>query len=298
MDNRLLKRLKRRDFRLDKTLNGYMSKNLSMVVASREDLFEFPYLKEYKFTDLRSFLDAAKIFKPIGLQPHPLFGEEIENNGNYITWVNGGVWNLTYFNMGLSLIKVQEIGFHKEESAPLIIRNDKHICLIAVNVTLLDVWKLQSVQIERERHIKPFNEISITKTQIRDFLNKLAGYEGCQYNGVKWRCGGPEFTYTRKIMNLMKIPSQEQTAFLELCKEYGGYCDCEILMNAAPHLLNEEAYGKESTQPRNKHDKNSELAENECPFCGDIYDNVTLHLKECRFAPLDGVEQYRKLRRS
>ena len=45
-------RLKRRDFRFDKTLNGYMSKNKCMVVGSREELFEFPYIKDYEFTDL------------------------------------------------------------------------------------------------------------------------------------------------------------------------------------------------------------------------------------------------------
>jgi len=28
--------------------------------------------------------------------------------------------------------------------------------------------------------------------------------------------------------------------FLEICKEFGGYCDCEILMNAAPILLDED----------------------------------------------------------
>jgi len=39
-----------------------------------------------------------------------------------------------------------------------------------------------------------------------------------------------------------------------------------------------------------------EIAENECPFCGDIYDNITLHLKECRFAPNDAEEQLREFR--
>ena len=239
MDNRLLNRLKRRDFRFDKTLNGYMSKNKCMVVGSREELFEFPYIKDYEFTDLNSFLDIAKIFRPIPLQLPPLFDQENDVKGKYIIWVNGGVWNLSYFNMGLSLIKALEIGFHKEETSPLIIRNEKNICLIAVNVVLLDIWKQQLMQIERESHIIPFNGISITKAQIREFLDRLSGYEGCQYNGVEWRCGGPEFIYARKIMNLMKIPSEEQTAFLELCKDNGGCCDCEILMNAAPHLLKE-----------------------------------------------------------
>lgn len=240
MDNQLRNRLKRRDFRLDKTFNGYISKNLCMVVGSREDLFEFPYIKDYEFTDLNSFLDAAKIIHPTGIPPDPLFGWEYGDKKNYITWANGGVWSIKYFNMGLSLIKALEIGFHKKETAPLIIRNEKDVCLLAVNVVLLDVWKQQLMQIERESHIIPFNEISITKAQIREFLNRLSGYEGCQYNGEEWRCGGPEFTFSRKIMNLMKIPSKVQTAFISLCKDYGGCCDCEILMNAAPRLLNED----------------------------------------------------------
>jgi len=61
-------------------------------------------------------------------------------------------------------------------------------------------------------------------------LNRLAGYEGCQYHGIEWRCGGPQFTYAKKIMFLMKIPKAEQEKFLELCKEYGGYCDCEMII--------------------------------------------------------------------
>ena len=82
--------------------------------------------------------------------------------------------------------------------------------------------------------------MSLTKAQIRLFLYRLAGNEGCQFNGIEWRCGGPQFTYAKKILTLMKIPNAEQETFLELCKGYGGYCDCEILMNAAPKLLGEE----------------------------------------------------------
>ena len=79
-------------------------------------------------------------------------------------------------------------------------------------------------------------EISLAKAQIREFLNRLAGDEGCQYDGIEWRCGVPQFTYAKKILTLMKIPKAEQEKFLELCKEYGGCCDCEILMNAAPKI--------------------------------------------------------------
>ena len=72
------------------------------------------------------------------------------------------------------------------------------------------------------------------------FLLLLAGNEGCQFNEVEWRCGGPEFTYAKKILNMMKVTPEEQDVFIELCKENGGHCDCEILMNAAPYLLGEE----------------------------------------------------------
>ncbi|GAH04401.1 unnamed protein product [marine sediment metagenome] len=86
----------------------------------------------------------------------------------------------------------------------------------------------------------PFDEIAMNKGQIRDFLLKLAGPEGCQFKGANWRCGGKEFKYSRKILKLMKIPKREQDNFLKLCKELGGFCDCEILMNAAEGLLGEE----------------------------------------------------------
>lgn len=83
-------------------------------------------------------------------------------------------------------------------------------------------------------------ELKITKTLVREFLFRLVGREGCQFYGDEWRCGGPDYVYAKKILNLMNIPEEEQEKFIELCKEYGGYCDCEILMNAAPYLLGEE----------------------------------------------------------
>jgi len=76
--------------------------------------------------------------------------------------------------------------------------------------------------------------MSLTKLQIKEFLYRLADNEECQFNGHERRCGGSQFTYARKVLRLMKVSEQEQERLLELCKEYGGYCDCEILMNAAP----------------------------------------------------------------
>ncbi len=86
----------------------------------------------------------------------------------------------------------------------------------------------------------PFENLSLTKGQIRQFLYHLAGEEGCQYSGLKWRCGGMEYTYAKKVLDLMNIPLMEQKILFGLCKKYGGNCDCEILMNAASVLLKEE----------------------------------------------------------
>ena len=82
--------------------------------------------------------------------------------------------------------------------------------------------------------------LPLTPLQLHTFLVALAGKLGCQCDRGEWRCGGPEFTYARKILTLMKISQADQEKILEICKENGGYCDCEILMNAAPLLLGEK----------------------------------------------------------
>ena len=78
----------------------------------------------------------------------------------------------------------------------------------------------------------------LTQLQLRFFLDAL-GIK-CQFGGDEWKCGGPEFPYAREILTAMRIPQIDQEKVLEICKENGGYCDCEILMNAAFNLLGEE----------------------------------------------------------
>ena len=34
----------------------------------------------------------------------------------------------------------------------------------------------------------------------------------------------------------MGVSENDQNKFLDICKEYGGYCDCEILMNAYQNI--------------------------------------------------------------
>jgi len=81
---------------------------------------------------------------------------------------------------------------------------------------------------------------SLSRKEIRIFLRVLASPEGCQYNGHEWRCGGKEFTYASRALDLMEISKDTQEEFLVFCRAFGGHCDCEILMNAAPFLLGEE----------------------------------------------------------
>jgi len=47
-------------------------------------------------------------------------------------------------------------------------------------------------------------------------------------------------SYMSSLGNLNRDFKIIEENFLEICKEFGGYCDCEILMNAAPILLDED----------------------------------------------------------
>ena len=82
--------------------------------------------------------------------------------------------------------------------------------------------------------------IPLTQLQIHFFLNVL-GIK-CEFGEDEWKCGGPEFPYTRKVLTLMRIPQIDQEKVIEICKENGGHCDCEILMNAARFLIGEEEF--------------------------------------------------------
>jgi len=70
---------------------------------------------------------------------------------------------------------------------------------------------------------------------IREFLDRLMGDEGIGLTRFGSRCHG--YTYSKKILDKMGIDKETQDKFFELCKYYGGYCDCEILFNAKSWLL-------------------------------------------------------------
>ena len=80
--------------------------------------------------------------------------------------------------------------------------------------------------------------IPLTPLQLHVFLYALEGK--CQICGDEWKCGGPEFPYARKILTSMGISLADQEKVLEICKENGGHCDCEILMNVTRFLSRQE----------------------------------------------------------
>lgn len=75
----------------------------------------------------------------------------------------------------------------------------------------------------------------LTQLQLYVFLYALEGK--CKVDKDEWNCGGPEFPYARKILTSMGISPADQEKTLEICREHGGYYDCEILMNASRFLL-------------------------------------------------------------
>ncbi len=79
----------------------------------------------------------------------------------------------------------------------------------------------------------------LSQLQLHVFLYALEGK--CKFGGGKWECGGPKFPYARKILESMGISYTDQEKVLEICKENGRCCDCEILMNSARILLGEES---------------------------------------------------------
>ncbi len=84
------------------------------------------------------------------------------------------------------------------------------------------------------KHTLPLN-----KLEIRNFLNRLAGGDGICHTKHSSRNRGDDYFYSKKILDEMGISKKIRRHFLKLCICYGGYCDSEILMNAASLLLDE-----------------------------------------------------------
>lgn len=86
----------------------------------------------------------------------------------------------------------------------------------------------------------------MNKKQIKEFLKRLEGPEGCDFRektkgdpkSIFWKCkDGVNKDLSVKILTAMNISPSKQAEFLTRCTLYGGHCDCEIIFNAAEKLI-------------------------------------------------------------
>lgn len=84
----------------------------------------------------------------------------------------------------------------------------------------------------------------ITKKQAKEFFKRLEGPEGCDFRKdeqgkLSWNCNNKgNYKHTTAVLGKMGVSVVEIEAFLEMCRGFGGYCDCEILFNAEEKVLN------------------------------------------------------------
>ena len=70
----------------------------------------------------------------------------------------------------------------------------------------------------------------LSKEQIREFFKRLS--DSKDRSGANYR-------YSRQILKEMGISQKDQVKFINICKEYGGYNDVEILMNAQEEIYSD-----------------------------------------------------------
>ncbi len=82
----------------------------------------------------------------------------------------------------------------------------------------------------------------MTDAQWAEFFDRLEGPEGCDFKEdadgkTTWNCaGGNDKTHARAILTAMSLDPIHISDVLHEVEYFGGYCDCEILFNAAPRI--------------------------------------------------------------
>ena len=64
-----------------------------------------------------------------------------------------------------------------------------------------------------------------------EFLDRLRGPEGCNFQTTWTCCGGTDKRYSRKILADMGLSPRAIEASLAAFEDHGGYCDCEVVLN-------------------------------------------------------------------
>lgn len=66
----------------------------------------------------------------------------------------------------------------------------------------------------------------------QEFVQRLAGPEGCNFQDAHWTCYG-DLRLAEALLDRMGVSRAGIASSLAYFKVNGGYCDCEILMNVA-----------------------------------------------------------------
>lgn len=98
-------------------------------------------------------------------------------------------------------------------------------------------WLCIECNSERVYYEKLRNELPMSTDEIQEYLARLMGDEGIGLTRRGSRCDG--YAASQRILDKMGIEKEVQERFFELCEYYGGYCDCEIILNAKPRFLEE-----------------------------------------------------------
>lgn len=92
-----------------------------------------------------------------------------------------------------------------------------------LNVYYLNI-EAYRIYVEKKREMK------LNKKELEKFFKRLE--ELLEING----CNARDLTNAEIILDEMGVPKGEQDDFLEACRSAGGFCDCEIFLNAEEYL--------------------------------------------------------------
>ena len=98
-------------------------------------------------------------------------------------------------------------------------------------------WLCIECNSERVYYEKLRAGLRISNRELEEYFERLLEDEGIGLTRLGSRCEG--YTASQRILDKMGVEKEVQEQFFELCKYYGGYCDCEIILNAKPQFLEE-----------------------------------------------------------
>lgn len=96
-------------------------------------------------------------------------------------------------------------------------------------------WLCIECNTERVYFKKLRTNLKISNWQLKKIFERLMGDEGIGLTRSGAKCNG--YVESKRILDDIGIAKEDQEQFYELCEYFGGYCDCEIILNAKPRFL-------------------------------------------------------------